>query len=379
VTASPLRWAWAEIDLGALAHNVGVLQAVAEPSALWAVVKADAYGHGAVQVARVALQAGATGLCVALVQEGVELRAAGVAGPILVLSEQPAEQLDALLDSLLTPTLYSVEGIAAVAAGVADRSPEWREAQCPYPVQLKLDTGMRRVGAPLAALPALLEAVQATAGLLAVEAVFTHLAVADEPSRTESASQLTSFDQALTGVWEGVTHAANSAGLLVHPAARRDIVRAGIAMYGLPPGPQLASWATALRPVLSLKARVSFVKRLAAGTSLSYGLRHTLASAATIATVPIGYADGVPRRLFAAGAEVLIGGERRVIAGTVTMDQIMVDCGDDTVTVGDEVVLIGKQGDLEITATEWAERLGTINYEIVCGISHRVPRIYLAG
>jgi alanine racemase len=168
-------------------------------------------------------------------------------------------------------------------------------------------------------------------------------------------------------------HAANSAGGLAHPAARRSFVRAGIAVYGISPGPALDEAVAGLRPALSLRARVSFVKRLAAGERLSYGLRHTLAAETTVATVPLGYADGVRRGLTNVG-DVLIGGRRRRIIGTVTMDQLMVDCGDDDVRRGDEVVLIGAQGDERITAEEWAGHLGTIGYEIVCGIGPRVPR-----
>ncbi len=173
----------------------------------------------------------------------------------------------------------------------------------------------------------------------------------------------------------GLVHAANSAGLLAFPDAHFDLVRAGIAIYGIAPVPALAGVAE-LRPVLALKARVSHVKSLEAGSRISYGLRYELDRPATIATVPIGYADGVPRNLAAVGGQVLIGGRRRPVAGTVTMDQLMVDVGDDAVAVGDEVVLIGRQGDASVTAQEWAERLGTIAYEIVCGIGPRVPRRY---
>jgi alanine racemase len=181
---------------------------------------------------------------------------------------------------------------------------------------------------------------------------------------------------ALTSDRLALTHAANSAGLLAHSAARRDMVRGGIALYGISPGPGVDDLASDLRPALSLKAKVSFVKRLAAGHAISYGLRHTFTSAANVATVPLGYADGIPRRLFSVGGQVLVGGKRRNIVGAVTMDQLMVDCGDDKVDVGDEVVLIGRQSNEEITAAEWATRLDTIAYEIVCGISKRVPRVY---
>jgi alanine racemase len=373
----PLRWAWAEIDLDAVAHNVSYLCREAAPADLYAVVKADGYGHGAVAVGRAALAAGAHGLAVALTQEGVALRDAGITSPILLLSEQPPENAPFIVANGLTPTVYTSAGVAALAAAVGARPSRWHEDFCPYPVHIKLDTGMHRVGARPDALSTLLDLVRTHGQLLQVSSVFTHLAVADEPSRPYTDLQLNTFETALQGVWSGETHAANSAGLLAHPAARRDLVRAGIAVYGIMPGPDLEGMCADLRPVLSLKARVSFVKRLPAGASLSYGLRHTLEREATIVTLPIGYADGVSRRLFASGGTVLVGGRRRRIVGVVTMDQLMVDCGDDPVQVGDEAVLIGKQGSEHITATEWAQRLDTIAYEVVCGISARVPRVYL--
>jgi len=189
---------------------------------------------------------------------------------------------------------------------------------------------------------------------------------------------LARFDEALATVpRHGVVHAANSAGALAHPGARRSLIRAGIAMYGISPGLDLDDAARPLRPVLALKARVSFVKRLRAGDRLSYGLQHTMPADANVATVPIGYADGVRRNLSGLGVAVLIGGRRHEIVGTITMDQLMVDCGDDEVRTGDEVVLIGRQGDEVIRAEEWASHLGTIGYEVVCGIGPRVPRRYL--
>jgi alanine racemase len=366
---TPQRWAWAEVDLAAIAHNVGVLRSMVAPSELWAVVKADGYGHGAVRVGQAALAAGAAGLCVALTQEGIELREAGITAPILLLSEQPADNAAAIVANNLTPTVYTVVAVRALAAAVRTSS-----APRPYPVHVKVDTGMHRVGVAPADLDALLRELDQVSDVLWVDGIFTHLAVADDPGNVYNAQQLERFSSLVTP--EVRTHAANSAGLMAHPAARRDMVRGGIAIYGISPGPGVDDLASDLRPALSLKAKVSFVKRLAAGDAISYGLRHTFSSAANVATVPLGYADGVPRRLFAVDGQVLIGGKRRMIVGAVTMDQLMVDCGDDKVAVGDEVVLIGRQLDEEITAAEWATRLDTIAYEIVCGISKRVPRVY---
>jgi alanine racemase len=248
---------------------------------------------------------------------------------------------------------------------------------------VKVDTGMHRVGAAPADVLALVEHVAACAPAVRLTGLFTHLAVADEPADPYTAGQLAAFDRVLAQLPPGrldgvVTHAANSAGGLAHPDSRRSFVRAGIAVYGVSPGPHVDHLAAGLRPVLALRARVSFVKRLEAGARLSYGLRHTLPVAANVATVPLGYADGVGRGLSNVG-EVLIGGRRRKIIGTVTMDQLMVDCGDDPVQPGDEVVLIGRQGDEQVTAEEWAQLLGTIGYEIVCGIGPRVPRRTIGG
>ncbi len=370
------RWAWAEVDLDAIEHNVRVLRAAVEPAALWAVVKADAYGHGATPVARAALRAGAAGLCVALVQEGVALRAAGIDAPILVLSEQPPAELAPAVAVGLESTVYRVEQVALLAAAAA-------AAGVVHRVHLKIDTGMHRVGCDPEAAVGVAAAVRAQA-TLELHGVFTHLALADEPDDPFTAVQLARFDEVLAALaahdlLPPVVHAANSAGGLAHAAARRSLVRAGIALYGISPGVGVDHLAASLRPALSLCARVSMVRRVAAGEGISYGLRHRVVADTTIATVPIGYADGVPRRLFAAGGEVVIGGRRRPIVGVVTMDQLMVDMGDDPVEVGDAVVLIGRQGDEAVTAADWARLLGTIGYEIVCAISARIARHHGPG
>lgn len=373
------RWAWAEIDLDAIAHNVRVVRAVVEPSEVWAVVKADAYGHGAVAVARAALAAGAAGLCVALVQEGVRLRQAGIDAPVLILSEQPPEQLVDVVTHRLMPTLASRSGVDAMASAVG--------AGRDVAVQLKVDTGMNRSGVDPSDAVAIADAI-AEHPQLRLQGVFTHLAKADEPAAAANDLQLRRFDVALdalagAGHRPPLVHAANSAGALALPRSRFDLVRVGIAMYGIEPGPDVSDLCADLRPALSLHARISRVHRVPAGEGVSYGLCHVFARESTVATVPIGYADGVPRRLFTTGGEVLIHGRRLPIVGAVTMDQLMVDCtaiaGDRGVEVGDDVVLIGAQvgslGADAIPAEEWAERLGTIGYEIVCGISPRIERV----
>jgi len=369
------RPVWAEIDLDAVRANVRTLAGMASPAALMAVVKADGYGHGAVPVARAALDAGAQWLGVALVEEGAELRAAGIDAQVLVLSEPPPPAAPAVVALGLTPVAYTRPGIDALAKAVADTGAD------PLPVHLKVDTGMHRVGCSVADARGLAESI-ATRDELRLEGVLTHLAVADEPDNPYTSHQLDRFETLLddlrrAGVTFDVVHAANSAALLAFAGrARFDLVRCGIAVYGVPPAPGLAG-RVPLRPALAVKARVSHVKRLPAGARLSYGLRYTMPRVGTVATVPVGYADGVPRALSATGGEVLVRGRRHPMAGAVTMDQLMVDVADAAVEVGDEAVLLGRDGDAEITADEWAERLGTIGYEIVCGIGRRVPRTYV--
>jgi alanine racemase len=339
-----------------------------------AVVKADGYGHGAVPCARAAVEAGATMLGVALVEEGVELREAGVDAPILVLSEPVAAAADAVVEHRLVPTVYTTGGIEALAKAVIAAGAE------PLPVHLKVDTGMHRVGCTPAAAGGLAATV-ASHDELWLDGVFTHLAVADELDHPYNARQLAAFDDVLTrldsrGLAPRVVHSSNSAGAIVIPDARYDMVRCGIAIYGVPPAPALAD-VLPLRPALAVKARVSFVRRLDAHEALSYGLRYELPRESWVATVPIGYADGIPRNLGLRGGEVLVGGRRCRIAGSVTMDQLMVDLGDAPAQPGDEVVLLGRQRDAEITAQEIADRLDTIAYEVVCGIGPRVPRRHL--
>ena len=376
------RPTWAEIDLHALRANVRLLREVSAPAVVCAVVKADGYGHGAVAVAEAALQAGAVGLAVALVEEGIELRQAGIAAPILLLSEPSIDAAEAVLEHTLTPTLYSEEGLAALeraAHVVGGRGT----------VHVKVDTGMHRVGLEPGMVVDFVGAVNKAPGLT-LQGFWTHLAVADgegAEDREFTELQVSRFEQHLRdmgerGIRPAVRHAANSAGAIAYPGSRFDLVRTGIALYGELPRPSMAGALAAaaadrsLQPVLSLRSRVVALRRLDAGERPSYGRARPLPASSMVATVPIGYADGVPRRLFECCGGVLIGGRRRSLAGTVTMDQIVVDCGPEgDVSAGDEVVLIGRQGHQSIDAAEWAERLGTISYEILTGIGPRVPRV----
>ena len=371
-----LRPVWAEVDLAAVRHNTAVLAALAAPAQVCAVVKAYAYGHGPVRAAESALAGGATCLAVALVEEGVALRHAGITEPVLILSEPPPSTMPEVIALDLTPTLYTAGGVETSAKAVATYDPGGE----PLTVQVKVDTGMHRVGAAPEDAVALAVEVSRRPEL-ELGGFWTHLAVADEPDNPFTAEQVARFQKAVAdlaaeSVRPPVLHVCNSAGLLTG-APCYDLVRCGIALYGLAPSAELIGWAD-LRPALSLKARVSYVKEVAAGEGVSYGLRYRCREPTVLATVPIGYADGVPRRLGHVGGEVLIRGRRRPIAGTVTMDQITVDCGDDrSVEVGDEVVLLGEQGGERIGAWDWAAALDTIAYEVVCGISSRVPREYV--
>lgn len=384
------RPAWAEIDLAAIRHNASVLAAIAAPARLCAVVKADAYGHSAVPVAVAALEGGASELAVALVDEGAELREGGVAAPVLLLSEPAA---DAMADTFafdLVPTLYTPDGVMAAREAAAEHGAGTSRA--PFPVEVKVDTGMHRVGAAPGDVVSVVAQVVGSREL-SFAGLSTHFAVAGDvgdPFTTEQIEAFESVRAALrhAGLPEPArVHAANSAGTIAWPAARYDLVRCGISLYGYVPGsriePVLArelarTGMAPLRPSLSWKAKVTLARRYAAGERVSYGRALALSSEAVVATVPLGYADGVPRGYFTAGGAVLIGGRRCPLAGTVTMDQILVACDPDAgVEIGDEVVLIGSQGDTTITADEWADRLGTISYEVVTRIGRRVPRVFV--
>jgi len=365
----------AEIDLDAVRANVRALRSRCRPAALLAVVKADGYGHGAVPVAHAALDAGAAGLGVALVEEGIELRDAGIDAPVLVLSEPVPEAAKSVVARGLTPVVYTLAGIDALAKAVADRGARDRLG-----VHLKVDTGMHRVGCSADDAVALAAQV-VDRPELELAGVCTHLAVADEPDNPYTREQLARFDAVLAELRArelptGTVHAANTAGAIKWPDARYDLVRVGIGCYGIAPADALDGGVD-LQPAMSVTARVSHVKRVPAGERISYGLRYITTRNACIATVPIGYADGVPRELAEHGGTALVRGRRCPIAGTVTMDQLMLDAGDLPVEVGDEVVFIGRQGDEAITAADWAHLVGTIAYTIVCGIGPRVPRVYL--
>ena len=369
------RWVRAEIDTSAISHNVAHIRTHVAPSRVWAVVKANGYGHGSVEVAHAALAGGAEGLCVAIVDEGVVLRRAGITAPILLLSEQPLEQAPYIVGYGLTPTVTTTMGAAAIGAAGAEQGRS-------VAVHMKVDTGMHRVGvAPREALH-LARYIDSHEGL-DFEGLYTHFAVADDPDHPANEAQLAAFGDVVAsvradGAAPRIVHAANSAAALSRSQTHFDMVRAGIAIYGLEPGPAVAHLCEPLRPAMRLVGRVSAVRWIEAGDAVSYGLRKPVARRTLIATVPIGYADGVPRSLWSSDVAALVGRVPRRFAGTVTMDQVMLDCGaDSSVAPGDEVVFIGEQGGHRVSADDWARAVGTIGYEIVCGVSSRVHRRYL--
>jgi alanine racemase len=370
-----MRPSWVEVDLTAIRSNAAAIAEAVAPAALCAVVKADAYGHGDVPVAEAALAGGATWLAVAMVEEAVRLREAGIDAPILLLSEPSPDDAAEVVALRVTPTAYrwsfaKAVGVEAAAAGAA-----------PYAIHVKVDTGMHRVGAPPNEVLELARRVHDDPRL-SLAGLWTHFAASEEDAGY-TRQQLGALQRVIAALdEEGIAlpllHAANTAAALDMEPSRLSLVRVGLGLYGLRPAPAVGG-DVELRRAMRVVSHVTYTQRLAAGERPSYGRIRSLAMESTIATVPIGYADGVARRLADVDGKVLIGGRRYPFAGTITMDQIVVDVRDDRVAVGDEVVLLGRQGDDTITAEEWADRLGTINYEIVCDFGPRLPRRYLGS
>lgn len=368
-----IRATAAEIDLGALRHNAAALRRAAGGTAMAAVVKADAYGHGAVPVARAL-----AGLCerfaVSLVEEGLELRDAGIAEPILVMGPSLAGGHRELCERGLTPVVSDptdLEGLAAIG----------RARGRPVPIHLKVDTGMARLGIDAEAVGPLVSSALAAGGV-AFEGICTHFACADLPDLADASAlthaQAAVFERAVAaaraaGAGDLVRHAANSAGIVRFPAARYDLVRPGLAMFGNGLGPD----GEVLRPVMRLVSRIAQVRAVATGQAVSYGGLWRAGRPSRIAVLPIGYADGYPRRL-TGSAEVLLHGRRCPVVGAISMDMTLVDVtslGHDA-CVGDAVVFLGAQGEERITARELAERAGVTEYEVTCAVSKRVPRTY---
>ena len=366
------RPAWAEVDLAAIRSNLaGIAGGLTRDTRIMAIVKANAYGHGDVEVAGAALEAGAAGLGVVLLEEGIRLREAGIAAPVLLLHEPAHDRAEEILTQNLTPAVFTSAGLDSLGAVAA-------RAGRPVRVHIKIDTGLNRLGWPSDRIGEFATALRKHP-LVEIEGAFTHFAFADEPDHPFITVQLSRFAAAIDelrahGIEPPLLHAGNSAASLTRPDAHFDMVRVGIAMYGLSPGPK-CDGIVALRPAMALKARAAMVKRVRGGEAVSYGHRYRLERDANIVTVPLGYADGWPRGL-SSNAEVLIGGRRYPAVGTVTMDSFMVDLGDDECEVGDEIVLIGEQGSERISAEAVAAATGTINYEVVTRVSSRLPRLF---
>ncbi|MFF4317205.1 alanine racemase [Streptomyces sp. NPDC001568] len=374
---------YAEIDLDAVRENVRALRARAPRSRLMAVVKANAYGHGAVPCARAAQEAGADWLGTATPEEALELRAAGIGGPVLCWLWTPGgpwrEAIEADIDVSVS-AMWALDEVRAAA----------RAAGRPARVQLKADTGLGRNGcqpADWAELVGAAVAAQAE-GTVQVTGVWSHFACADEPGHPSIQLQLAAFRDMLAyaekeGVDPEVRHIANSPATLTLPESHFDLVRPGLAVYGVSPAPELGTPAQlGLRPAMTVRASVALVKTVPAGHGVSYGHHHVTEAETTLALIPAGYADGFPRNASDAGP-VLVGGRIHRAAGRIAMDQFVVDLGSDPaaaeVRAGDEAVLFGDAERGEPTAEDWARAAHTIGYEIVTRIGGRVPRVYLGG
>ena len=368
------RPAWVEVDTGAIERNVRTLRGLTPTvTRFMAVVKADGYGHGALEAARAALAAGADRLGVATVEEALGLREAGVAVPLHVLAEPPADAAPLLVHDRIIATVASQRftealGAAALAAGET------------VPVHLKIDTGMNRIGVRADEIAVAAPWLRRTDGIH-VEGAFTHFATADTPGDWEFGRQVERFTEALDvlrteGVRPAIRHAANSAATVLHPHTHFDMVRCGIAIYGLHPSTATRA-RVALEPAMRVKALVSAVKQIGLGEGVSYGLTWHAAAPTVIATLPLGYADGI-HRVLSNRMEVLIGGARCAQVGRVCMDQFMVEVPPGVhVRPGDEAVVVGAQGGEEVGMDDLARLAGTINYEMACGFALRMERRYV--
>jgi len=371
-----MEWpVWAEISLEAISHNMReVRRLIAPGTKIMAVVKANAYGHGAVKVAPLVLKEGAAYLSVARVKEGITLREAGIAAPILILGYTPFTQFKELMAYDLAQTIYTQEMAAVLALEAAKQKKRVN-------IHLKIDTGMGRLGF-LPIRKTLKEILNiATLPYLEIEGIFTHLASADEKNKNEAVSQMVKYWQFIEdlkkeGLEIPLKHCANSAAVIDLPQTHLNMVRPGIMIYGLYPSKEVNTNRLNLRPAMSFKARIAQVKKVPAGFKVSYGSDWSAPKPTVIATLPVGYADGYSRLLSSRG-QVLIHGRRAPVVGRVCMDMCMVDVGHiPDVYPGEEAVLFGTQKGASLPAEELASLMGTINYEVVCLVSDRVPRVY---
>ena len=371
---SPPQVARAElvVDLAAVRHNVRTLKRMVGPAQLMAVVKADAYGHGLVPCARAVREAGADWLGVATIDEALALREAGDTGPVLCWLGVPGEDYAAAVAAGVDVTAYSLDELDEVLAGV-------RDAGRPARLQLKVDTGLSRGGAPLRAWPEVVAAAREgeRAGHWRVTGIWSHFACSDEPEHPANDAQERVFREALAvaeaaGLHPDLRHLANSAAAILRPSARFDLVRCGLASYGLDPAP---GWTPdlGLVPAMTARAALAMVKEVATGDGVSYGHSWVADHDTTLGLVPVGYADGVPRHA-SSTAETWVAGKRRPIRGRICMDQFVVDLSGDDAAAGDDVVLFGPGRHGEPTAQDWADACDTISYEIVTRIGGRMAR-----
>jgi alanine racemase len=380
-----LRPAWVDVDLEALEHNLALLRRLVGSARTMAVVKADAYGHGAVGVSRALAAAGVEWLGVALLEEGAEIRRAGVDVPILVLGTARPSKIALYRRYRLTPTVSSLAELELWRDWTAGRSGEqW--------LHLKVNTGMSRLGVAMEEVPRALEILRANPRLR-LAGLLSHFAEADDLESPRNPLQEERFTQVLALLTAeeretALIHMANSAAALHRPGSRYDLVRIGLALYGLDPAakgddmedrePGIWVLPPDLRPVMSVRARIVQIRDVPAGTPVSYGGRTVTRRRSRIAVVPVGYADGYAWRL-TGKAEVLVRGRRVPLAGSVTMDMTLLDVTDTGAELGDEVVLLGRQGNEEVTALELARHAGTISWEILCHLGLRLPRRYVRG
>lgn len=368
-----LHYTIAEIDLAAVDHNIKAIKKLLPADIKFmAVVKANAYGHGSVEVSRQAVKSGADILSVASVKEALELREAGITAPILVLSETSSELVDFVVDHNLTQTIYTKNLAEALSKAAQAKNKKVK-------IHVKVDTGMGRVGVLPGDAVELVSYLKQLKGL-ELEGLFTHFALAEEVGGDFTNQQIAKFNAVVDklkekGIKFSLLHAANSAATLLHKQTYLNMVRVGLLLYGLTPNGS-HNLSLKLKPALAFKSKVLYLKKVPKGTPLSYGCTYTTKEETQIATVPVGYADGYSRAL-SNKSEVLINGKRYPVVGRVCMDLTLVNVFDDKVKIGDEVVLIGKQGNEEIGAHELAKLQNTVNYEVVCSIGKRVPRVYL--
>ncbi len=366
----------AEVNLDNLKYNLSCFRNhIADETRIMAVVKADAYGHGSIEIAKTALNHGASWLGVAFVEEGIKLRKHGLNAPMLVLNPPFANQIELFFDYDLIPTIFTID----MAQLFSDQAVKKNKKKN---IHIKIDTGMGRVGLfPPSAADKFIQSVKKLPNLV-LEGFYTHFATADEKDKSYAHIQLNIFLQVIKdlknkGICPPVVHAANSAAALEIKETWFDLVRLGISMYGHYPSNEVNKEIIPLKPLMSLKSRVSYVKQVPAGTCISYGCTYKTESSTLVATIPLGYGDGYSR-LLSGKAAVLIRGKRHPVIGRICMDQFMVDVSTDPrVKIGDEVVLFGEQDHEIIPVEEIAAILGTINYEVLCAVNKRVPRIYI--